>query len=449
MPENYRPVSLLPLCSKVLEKLVYDCLIDHCRSVLPTNQHGFLPKRSCITNLTCFLNDAWGSIAEGKQMDAVYTDYTSAFTSVNHKLLLHKMKHSFNITDSAYLWIKSYLSNRSQRVVLNGKQSSWTPVLSGVPEGSICGPLLFTCFTADIPQSIQGGCIMYADDIKLHRVIRCETDAVALQADIDSLVRWSNMWKLRLNPAKCHVISFTLRTSPILSAYTMDGVMLERRDQVRDLGVILDSKLNFASHVDATVLKAKRMLGLLMRSMRVPACPRGAKLNHRAMLSVFNAHVRSIIEYGSVVWSGAAVTHLKRLERIQHTFLIWLSCSSDRSSPNLCYDQLLRHFDVPSIKSRFLQHDLMFIHNIFHGRIDSSQLLSNFHLSAPARRSRSPVLWHVPFARVSTVKSGLFCRVSQESNKLLHSCEHLDFFCSPAATYRASVRLHAAQAGVF
>ena len=101
----------------------------------------------------------------------------------------------------------------------------------------------------------------------------------------------------------------------------MDGVMLERRDQVRDLGVILDSKLNFASHVDATVLKAKRMLGLLMRSMRVPACPRGAKLNHIAMLSVFNAHVRSIIEYGSVVWSGAAVTHLKRLERIQHTFL--------------------------------------------------------------------------------------------------------------------------------
>ena len=132
-------------------------------------------------------------------------------------------------------------------------------------------------------------------------------------------------------------------------------------------------------------------------------------------------------------------------------FFIWLSCSSDQNSPNLSHDQLLRHFDVPSIKSRFLQHDLMFIHNVFHGRIDSSQLLSNFSLSAPARRTRSPVLWHVPFARVSTIKNGLFCRVPQECNRLLHSCEHLDldFFCSPAAMYRASARLHAAQAGVF
>ena len=163
-------------------------------------------------------------------MDAVYTDYTSAFTSVNRKLLLHKMKHSFNITDRAYLWLQSYLSNRSQRVVLNGKQSSWTPVLSGVPEGSICGPLLFTCFTADIPQFIEGGCIMYADDIKLHRVIRCETDAAALQADIDSLVRWSNTWKLRLNLAKCHVISFTLRISgPRLRIFDYGGKPQRRR----------------------------------------------------------------------------------------------------------------------------------------------------------------------------------------------------------------------------
>ena len=107
--------------------------------------------------------------------------------------------------------------------------------------------------------------------------------------------------------------------------------MLERRTQVRDLGVILDSKLNFASHVDATVLKAKRMLGLLIRSMQLPACSRRVQLNCKAMLSAYNAHVRSIMEYGSVIWSGAAVTHLKRLERIQHSFLMWLACSSDQS----------------------------------------------------------------------------------------------------------------------
>ena len=112
-PENYRPVSLLPLCSKVLEKVVYDCLLEHCRPVLPISQHGFLPKRSCMTNLTCFLSDAWGSIAEGKQLDAVYTDFSSAFTSVSHKLLLHKMRNSFNVTDRAYVYVAQVVFDKS------------------------------------------------------------------------------------------------------------------------------------------------------------------------------------------------------------------------------------------------------------------------------------------------------------------------------------------------
>ena len=448
-PENYRPVSLLPLCSKVLQKVVYDCLLDHCRPVLPLNQHGFLPKRSCVTNLTCFLNDAWGSIAEGKQLDTVYTDFSSAFTSVSHKLLLHKMKQSFNVSDRAYSWLSSYLSDRCQRVVINGKQSPWIPVLSGVPEGSICGPLLFTCFTADIPLYVKSGCTMYADDVKLHKLVRCEDDARALQSDIDSLAQWSRAWKLRLNPTKCHVISFTLRVSPILATYAVDGVTLERRTQVRDLGVILDSKLNFACHVDATVLKAKRMLGLLIRSMQLPGSPRRARFDCKAMLSAFNAHVRSIMEYGSVVWSGAAVTHLKRLERIQHSFLIWLACSSDQNSFNLSYDHLLQHFKVASIKSRFIQHDLMFIHNVFHGRLDCPLLLSQFHLSAPVRRNRSPTLWHIPFARVATVKNGPFCRIVAKCNDLLSSSKDLDFFFSPSSAYKTAVRSHAALSGVF
>ena len=123
---------------------------------------------------------------------------------------------------------------------------------------------------------------------------------------------------------------------------------------MRDLGVILDSRLTFACHVDATVAKAKRMLGLLIRGMQQSAVPRRARFRFKPLLSVFYAHVRSIIEYGSVVWSGAAVTHLKRLERIQHSFLIWLACSSDSRSENLSYDHLLQHFNVPSIRSRLI-----------------------------------------------------------------------------------------------
>ena len=213
--------------------------------------------------------------------------------------------------------------------------------------------------------------------------------------------------------------------------------------------VILDSKLNFACHVDAAVLKARRMLGLLIRSMQLPVCSRRAKLDYKAMLSAFNAHVRSVMEYGSVVWAGAAVTHLKRLERIQHSFLIWLACSSNQHSFNLRYDHLLRHFKVASVKSRFLQHDLMFMYNVFHGRLDSSQLLSNFDLSAPARRTRSPSLWSVPFARVATVKNGTFCRIATRCNEFLNSSTCTDFFCSSSTEYKAAVRTFAARTGAY
>ena len=128
LPENYRPVSLLTFCSKILEKVVCEGLLQACLPALPSSQHGFLPNRSCVSNLACFLDHCWTSLTKGSQTDAIYTDYSSAFTSVSHRLLLHKLERSFNITGPALGWVESYLSQRSQRVVLDGKHSDWTPV---------------------------------------------------------------------------------------------------------------------------------------------------------------------------------------------------------------------------------------------------------------------------------------------------------------------------------
>ena len=144
-----------PLCSKVLEKVVCDALLAHVLPSLPPSQHGFLPNRSYLSNLSVFLKHSWDPIQAGAQTDSIYTDYSSAFTSVNHILLIHKLKSSFNVTGRALSWIQSYLTDRRQRVVLDGQCSDWIPVRSGVPEGSVCGPLLFICFTADLPALIQ------------------------------------------------------------------------------------------------------------------------------------------------------------------------------------------------------------------------------------------------------------------------------------------------------
>ena len=154
---------------------------------------------------------------------------------------------------------------------------------------------------------------MYADDLKIfHRVSSCG-HAGELQSDLDRLADWSRTWRLKLNPAKCSTITFSLKKCPIASVYVLDGTELTRCVEIRDLGVILDTKLTFAAHVDVTVSKARRMLGLLIRSMQQPSGLRRAHIRYKPMLSVFYAHVRSVLEYGSVVWSGAALSHLKRL----------------------------------------------------------------------------------------------------------------------------------------
>ena len=448
-PSNYRGISLLPLCSKVLEKVVCDALLAHVLPSLPPSQHGFLPNRSCVSNLSVFLKHSWDSIQAGAQTDSIYTDYSSAFTSVNHILLIHKLKSSFNVTGRALSWIQSYLTDRRQRVVLDGQCSDWIPVKSGVPEGSVCGPLLFICFTADLPALIQTNCIMYADDIKLYHRINSHSDTHALQADLDRLSTWSATWRLKLNPAKCHTISFSLRKTPVLATYTLAGTTLQRRTETRDLGVILDTKLTFATHVDLTLAKANRMLGLILRSMQLSRRHNRGTFDHKSMLCTFYAHVRSILEFGCVVWAGAAVSHLKRLERVQHKFLIWLARYSDKRSDNLDYLALLLHFNVRSIKSRFVQYDLMFLFHIHHAKLDSAVLLSTFGLSVPSRRTRNSVLWNVPRGRVNTVQRSLFVRVPSVCNSFLNCDSNVDFFTCTVCSYKSRAISYSKTLGIY
>ena len=172
-PGNYRSVSLLSVFGKVLERIVFNELFAHVRPIISDKQHGFLPGRSCATNLCTMLHTAWTNISAGSQTDVIYTDYSSAFQSVNHILLLHKLKNSYRISDKAFDWIGSYLSGREQRVVVAGKCSEWVPVRSGTPEGGLLSPLLFACFVNDLPNSLESDTLMFADDVKMYRRTGC------------------------------------------------------------------------------------------------------------------------------------------------------------------------------------------------------------------------------------------------------------------------------------
>ena len=359
---------------------------------------------------------------------------SSAFTSVNHSLLLHKLQKSYHLSGAALDWFRSYLYGREQSVVLNGKCSDWAPVKSGVPEGSICGPILFALYCNDAPSQITSPCLMYADDIKLYRQIRSHSDTLTLQSDLDSLCRWSTAWKLSLNPSKCKTITFTLRKRPILSSYSIAGTVLERVLEIRDLGILLDSKLTFGPHVDNVAAKANRALGVYLRSLQTCRAPGNRRFSPGPIIAGYNAHIRSIMEFGSVIWGGAAKSHILRLERIQHKFLMWLATHSNYPSTSLDYADLLLHFDVMRIENRLVLNDLNYLFNVFSGRVDSAQILSMFSLAVPTRTRSSPVLY-VPVARVDTVRNGMFCRLPRHANHLYSQLPSADLF-GPRMSFR-------------
>ena len=437
-PSNYRSVSLLPLFGKILERVVYGELFCHVSPALSPQQHGFIPRRSCTTNLSIYLEHAWGALSDGYQTDAIYTDYSAAFQSVNHALLIHKLKNSFHLNDLALNWFVSYLTDRRQRVIVNGKASDWKTVTSGVPEGSLLAPLLFSMFINDLPKNIESGCLLYADDVKIFRKITSPADGQSLQRDLSQQSAWSVSWGLTLNPSKCKSFTMTLRRAPVQTKYFIAGTELEHVDAIRDLGVTIDCKLTFARHVSDIVRRANRALGLLIRSFQVGTSR--AKFNRGAVLAAYFANVRSILEYSSVVWAGAAKSHTVRVDRVQHKFLIWLLAhTSSGQATSLSYQSLLLHFGLASLSQRRVQHDLLFLSSILRGRVDASTLLRSFPLHVPPRSTRTVALFTVPRARVRTVESGMFCRIPKAMNAFLVSCTSADIFHDRLAVFRAQV----------
>ena len=179
---------------------------------------------------------------------------------------------------------------------------------------------------------------------------------------------------------------------------------------------------------------------MLIRSFQ-KANPRG-HLDERSVITSYCAHVRSTMEYCSVIWSGAAPSHVIRLERLEHRFLLWLNAHVRYKSTSLLYHDLLSHFRLVSVSARRSYHDIMFLRNIFAGRIDSSFLLQCFSLNAPSRTTRQQALFAIPYARVSTVREGLFVRLPRLANKFIEKCSDADLLTDTLASFRSQLRAY-------
>lgn len=231
---NYRPISIISATSKVFEKLFHSAIYPFIHNDIIPEQHGFVKQKSTMTNLAIYSNFLFRSFDRGVQVDTVYTDFQKAFDRVDHEILLNK-----GIRGNVLRWFCSYITNRSLIVVINGYKSGSAGMLSGIPQGSILGPLFFVIFINDINKCFKyTNFLLYADDLKLYKTIKNYNDCLELQDDLNRLTEYCTVNKLNLSVPKCQVISFTKNKAIINYNYNLSSTKLNRVTNLRDLGIL-------------------------------------------------------------------------------------------------------------------------------------------------------------------------------------------------------------------
>ena len=278
--------------------------------ILKDSQHGFRKRRSCETQLLITSHDLASILNRHSQADVAVLDFSKAFDKVPHQPLLEKLKHC-NLHPDAVGWISSFLTGRTQTVVVDGFSSNESPVLSGVPQGSVLGPVLFLIFINDIADSLTSAIRLFADDCLIYREIRSRDDQFALQDDLNKLVQWASTWGMEFNIKKCNVLTITQKKKHKLSfSYKMNNQVVEGIRSTKYLGVTISDNLNWGTHINNISGAANRMLGFLWRNLR--QSPRNIK--EKAYTSL----VRPKLEYCSSIWDPYHQKDIGKLEMVQH-----------------------------------------------------------------------------------------------------------------------------------
>ncbi len=313
-PLNYRPISILPLISKALERIVHARISKHLYSnqLLPNCQFGFRPQSSTQEALLSVTHQWHELLTTHKHVSAVFFDIKKAFDSVPHALINSSLQKA-GISGSLLLWTQDYLSSRQQRVVLDGTASELASVTSGVPQGSILGPLFFNIFMdsiAKVPLSTNAKLILYADDILLFKPTSTTEDANHLQDDVNSILDWMKSHGLSPNLSKTRLLPITRfhRTQPV--NLTIEDHPIALCTSFRYLGVTLTSNLKWSTHIDITCKKVKRQLGMIHRQF------------HQSPPNIRNQIYRSSVlprlDYCGAVWDPHHHTDIQKLEKVKN-----------------------------------------------------------------------------------------------------------------------------------
>ena len=351
-----------------MERIVADRLVQYLEEngLLANEQFGFRKGRSVEDQLLLTYNDVTEWVDQGFVVDIMYFDCSKAFDVVNHPCLLEKLR-SLGIEDFFLDWIAAFLRDRSMHVVIDGEKSGPKDVRSGVPQGSVLGPILFLIYVNFLARGIKCKFYIFADDLKIYLRIRfCDAsstlvDLAAAQHDINLIISTAKSWGLNMNPEKCVVMRFQRgdridwRTLGVYSAYYLDNVPLRFVESHSDLGVTVDCSLKFHLHIQTIVNKAA---GLMSNILKSTLC-RSSKF----MIPIYKTYIRPLLEFSVCVWATSYVRDSNLLESVQRRWTRNIA-----GMEGLDYQERLRRLELYSVKGRFLRADLLKCWKVFHNK---------------------------------------------------------------------------------
>jgi len=401
-PCNYRPVSLTSNICKIMESIIKEEIVQHLErnALLASSQHGFCKQKSCLTNLLEYFQTVVKILDDGHPVDVVYLDFQKAFDKVPHERLLMKLE-AHGVSGKVHSWIKDWLKGRKQRVVVDGQSSTWTEVTSGVPQGSVLGPILFIIYVNDLGDGLSCKTLKFADDTKMINRVGNDQEIEYFRADLCSIYLWSIKWQMPFNTDKCKVMHFGYNNRSI--TYKLGNKDLEVVKEQKDLGVQVSDNLKVRRQCSKAAGKGNRILGMIKRTF---ACRR-----RDIILPLYKSLVRPHLDYCKQVWSPYLRKDMDVLERVQRraTKLI-------EGYERLEYEERLRRAQLTTMETRAGRADMTEVFKILKG-FDKVNHKDFFQIDDGRRRGHKLKLYKKR-VRLNIAKYSFSNRICDRWNRL-------------------------------
>ena len=392
-------------------------------------QHGFRAKHSCELQLLITVEELTRNLDLGVQTDVLILDFQKAFDKVPHQRLLEKLRY-YGIRGNILEWISQWLTSRNQSVVVDGETSYPVHVKSGVPQGTVLGPLMFLIYINDITDQISNGTSirLFADDCLLYRIIKSPSDADMLQKDLSSLVEWTDKWQMSFNSSKCKTLRITKKRSPITHTYTMASDPLETVQHHPYLGIELahnHDNLKWHEHISNITVKANRSLWFLRRNLW--RCPSSIKQQ------MYYTLVRPLLEYGSMIWDPYTQSDIQKLETIQRRAARF--CTNNYKRTQGTVTNILSKLNWPTLQQRRTVARLVTMYKIQHHEVTIPVPHYIQRQQGKSTRYYHHMKFRVMGPSSNTYKFSFFPRTIPEWNDLPHAL--LD--CSKQSLFKSGV----------